>query len=113
MQPVFVVKFFLAGVALGLFGWWYNRYVAELEAEHGRHGYTALQVIGGELVIHAAAFVVALGSGLAPEQAVLVVLALQVPAGTPMTLGSIGRHLRQERAEVRRAEELAEERLRL
>ncbi len=112
MQPVFIVKLFLAFIGLGVFGWWYNRLVAALEAEHGRHGYTAMQVIGGELMIHATAFVVVIGSGIIPEMAVLVDLALHVPAGLPMTLGSIGRHLREEREEVRRAEGIARESLR-
>jgi hypothetical protein len=54
---------------------------------------------------------VVLGSQLAPVEVVAVVTLLHAPAGGPMVYGSIGRYLASRRAAIRRAEQLAREKL--
>lgn len=112
MTAFILVKTAICAACLGVFGYLYNRFVAESQAQPaGLDGYAALLVVAGELVILAVAAVAVWGSALAPIHTVALVAALHIPAGVPMILGSIDRYLARRRRDTARAAEIAREAL--
>lgn len=81
--------------ALALFGAVYNRLIAWTEERGYIEGYTALAVVGGVLITLA-------GIAILSIPAAVLALGAFAASGTPMVIGSIGRHVRM-RAEAIRA----------
>jgi hypothetical protein len=76
-------------LGLALFGLAYNQVVAWLELKGYHRGYTAVLVVGGTIVTLAAAIPVV------GWMQVLMIGLCFVASGTPMIIGSIGRHVRE------------------
>jgi len=86
-----------AGVSwlLGLAAWLYDRQITAWERRGWHEGYVAFLVAGGVLGVLGAGLFVVWPLGPAARLAVGVVAGLFVPAGLPMILGSVGRHVRR------------------
>ena len=91
----------LAGLAL--FGCAYNRWVERLEREGSDRGYMGFIVAFGCAVTIAGYALITGSLALA-----LVLLACFVASGTPMIVGSVGRHLQARKAREARHEREAE-----
>jgi hypothetical protein len=85
----------LAVVLLVIFGIRYNQWIAGLEKHGHQDGYVSLLVAGGVIVVISLALLVVWPLGLEALAAVAVVGLLFIPAGIPMMIGSIQRHVAQ------------------
>jgi hypothetical protein len=89
----------LAAAILLLFGIWYNHKVEQLERAGHQEGYVSLLVAAGVGTVLVAAAAVVWPLGVQALAGVLIVCLLFVPAGIPMMLGSIRRHVAQRERE--------------
>lgn len=92
----------LAAIGLAVAAWRYDRLVEALEEQGHHHGYVSLLVAAGCAVILATALLVCWPLGPAARIAVIITAGLFVPAGLPMILGSIRRHVSARAAEQQR-----------
>lgn len=92
------------GLALVLFGLWYNRKVARLEGSGDHEGYLSLLVVVG-VAVTIAGWIVVTGD-LADGLLLLICFAA---SGLPMIVGSISRYLVARRDAQRQQQELTRE----
>lgn len=83
----------LAAIGLAVAAWQYDRWITQLEQHGHHHGYVSLLVAAGCAAILLVALGVVWPLGPAGRVAVLITAGLFVPAGLPMILGSIRRHV--------------------
>lgn len=83
----------LIALALALAAIAYDRWITRLEAAGQHHGYVSLLVAAGVAVILLAGLSAAWPLGPAARTAILITAGLCLPAGLPMILGSIRRHI--------------------
>ena len=102
----------LAASGLAVAAWWYDRWIERLEAAGHHHGYVALLVVAGCAVILLTALLVCWPLGSTARIAVAITTGLFAPAGLPMIIGSIHRHVVARRHAEERATAAARETLR-
>ncbi len=112
MQPGIIASIVVASVSLAIFAWFYNGWIERLEAAGHHHGYVSLLVVAGCAVILTVALAVVWPLGPTARLAVIITAGLFVPAGIPMILGSIRRHVAARAAEQQRLQDEAREALR-
>lgn len=83
----------LAAIGLAVAAWQYDRWLTQIEQHGHHHGYMGLLVAAGCAVILLVALGVCWPLGPAGRIAVIITAGLFVPAGLPMILGSIRRHV--------------------
>lgn len=102
ISTLIAVRALLAIMVLGLAAWAYDRLIAHL-VQHGYlDGYAALAVAAGCAVVLLVALWVVWPLGLTAWVAVTITAGLFVPAGLPMILGSIKRHVAARERELQR-----------
>ena len=83
----------IAVIGLAIAAWAYDRWITDIEA-HGHHrGYMALLVAAGVAIVLLAGLIVVWPLGPLARLAIAIQAGLFVPAGLPMTIGSIRRHI--------------------
>ena len=95
-----LARFLIAAVSLAVCAYLYNRWITGQE-KRGRHdGYVSLYVVGGVLLVLAHGAFVVWPLGDQARLTLAIISGLFIPAGVPMIIGSITRHLdSRERAE--------------
>jgi hypothetical protein len=91
-----------AGIGLALAAWRYDRWITQLEQRGHHHGYVSLLVAAGCAGVLLVSFAVAWPLGPAARIAVALASTLFIPAGLPMIIGSIRRHVTARAAEQQR-----------
>jgi hypothetical protein len=102
----------LAAIGLAIAAWRYNRTVSQLEAAGHHQGYVWLLVAAGCAVILLVALAAVWPLGPQARLAVVITAGLFVPAGIPMILGSIRRHVAARAAEQQRLHDEAADTIR-
>lgn len=92
----------IAAWCLAVAAWFYDRWIERLEAAGHHHGYVSLLVVAGCSSILLVALAVTWSLGDRARLAVLITALLFIPAGIPMILGSIRRHVAARSAEQQR-----------
>jgi len=90
----------LVAFSLALAAWGYDRWISELEAAGHQRGYVSLLVVAGCSAVLLAALVVVWTLGTTARLTVAITALLFIPAGIPMIVGSIRRHVLARQAEA-------------